>query len=146
MDFSTPSVKQVSNFFMYLYQHLNRLPSTIDGYRTAIVDTLGPAGLDSPQSSDLNRLLSLFHRDRPKVPRIFLSRTFLSSLKHLLSLWKTQTSNILPSNCFLAIFGLRQAPQRNSCLGCKQSIYLGQWEKVGLFPSSDFLAKNQPAR
>ena len=34
VDFSTPSVKQVSDFFMYLYQDLNRRPSTIDGYRT----------------------------------------------------------------------------------------------------------------
>ena len=42
MDFSTPSVKQVSDFFMYLYQDLNRRPSTIDGYKKAIVDTLGP--------------------------------------------------------------------------------------------------------
>ena len=41
VDFSTPSVKQVSDFFIYLYQDLNRRPSTIDGYRTAIVDTLG---------------------------------------------------------------------------------------------------------
>ena len=31
--FSTPSVKQISDFFMYLYQDLNRRPSTIDGYR-----------------------------------------------------------------------------------------------------------------
>ena len=44
VDFSTPSVKQVSDFFVYLYQVLNRRPSTIDFYRTAIVDTLGPAG------------------------------------------------------------------------------------------------------
>ena len=42
VDFSTPSVKQISDFFMYLYQDLNRRPSTIDGYRTAVVDTLGP--------------------------------------------------------------------------------------------------------
>ena len=41
-DFSTPSVKQISDFFMYLYQDLNRRPSTIDGYRTPIVDTLEP--------------------------------------------------------------------------------------------------------
>ena len=61
MYFSTPSVKQVSDFFVYLYQVLNRLPSTIDGYRMAIVDTLGPY---SP-SSDLNRLLSSFLRDCP---------------------------------------------------------------------------------
>ena len=54
---------------MYLYQDLNRNPSTIDGYRTAIVDTLGPAGHHISQSSDLNRLLASFHRDRPKSSR-----------------------------------------------------------------------------
>ena len=69
MDFSTPSVKQVSDFFMYLYQDLNRRSSTIDGYRTAIVDTLGPAGHLISQSSDLHRLLSSFHRDLPKHSR-----------------------------------------------------------------------------
>ena len=54
---------------MYLYQDLNRCPSTIDGYRTAIVDTLGPTGHHIAQSSDLHRLLSSFHRDRPKISR-----------------------------------------------------------------------------
>ena len=69
VDFSTHSIKQVSDFFIYLYQDLNRRPSTIDGYGTAIVDTLGPTGLYISQSSDLNRLLSSFHRDRPKSSR-----------------------------------------------------------------------------
>ena len=55
VDFSTPSVKQVSDFFMYLYQDLSRCPSTIDGYRMAIVDTLGPAGLHISHSSHLNK-------------------------------------------------------------------------------------------
>ena len=69
MDFYTPSVKQVSDFFMYLYQDLNRRPSTIDGYRMAIVDTFGPAGHHISQSSDIHRLLSSFHSDRPKSSR-----------------------------------------------------------------------------
>ena len=69
VDFSSPSVKHISDFFMYLYQDLNRRPSTIDGYRTAIVDTLGPAGYHIAQSSDLHRLLSSFHRDRPNSSR-----------------------------------------------------------------------------
>ena len=69
MDFSTPSVKHFSDFFMYLYQDLNRRPSSIDGYRTAIVDTLGPVGHHIAQSSDLYRLLSSFHRDHPKSSR-----------------------------------------------------------------------------
>ena len=71
VDFSTPSVKQVSDIFMYLYQDLNRRPSTIDDYRTAIVDTLGPAGLQISQSSDLNRLFSSFTGIVLKVPGIF---------------------------------------------------------------------------
>ena len=54
---------------MYLYQDLNRRRSTIDGYRTVIVDTLGPMGPLISQSLDLNRLLSSFHRDRPKSSR-----------------------------------------------------------------------------
>ena len=63
VDFSTPSVKQISDFFMYLYQDLNRRPSTIDGYRTAIDDTLGPSGQHIAHNEDLHRLLSSFHRD-----------------------------------------------------------------------------------
>ena len=69
VDFSTPSVKQISDFFMYLYQDLNRCPSTIDGYRTAIVDTLGPTAQHIAHNADLHRLLSSFHRDRPKSSR-----------------------------------------------------------------------------
>ena len=69
VDFSTPSVKQISYFFMYLYQDPNKRPLTINGYRMAIVDTLGPTGHHISQSSDLNRLLSSFHRDRPKSSR-----------------------------------------------------------------------------
>ena len=42
VDFTTPSVKKVSDFVNYLYQDLNRRPSTIDGNMTAIVDSLGP--------------------------------------------------------------------------------------------------------
>ena len=57
VDFSTPSVKQISDFFMYLYQDLNRRPSTIDGYRTAIVDTLGPTAHHIAHNADLHRLL-----------------------------------------------------------------------------------------
>ena len=80
VDFSTPSVKQVSDFFMYLYQDLNRRPSTIDGYRTAIVDTLGPAG----------HHISKVQTSTGYSPVIFLSGTFLlfltSSPKRPLSL------------------------------------------------------------
>ena len=88
--FSTPSVKQVSDFFMYLYQDLNRRPLTIDGYRMAIVHTLGPVGPNISQSLDLNRLLSSSHRNHPKSSRNLPNGTFLlylmSSHKYPLNL------------------------------------------------------------
>ena len=77
VDFSTPSVKQVSDFFMYLYQDLNRFPSTIDGYRTAIVDTLGPSGSISLKLQTLTGNSPVFTGIFPKVLGIFLSGTFL---------------------------------------------------------------------
>ena len=69
MDVSKPSIKQVSDFFVHLFQDLNRHSSTIDGYRTAILDYLGPTGLHIAQSTDLNKLLASFHQDRPKATR-----------------------------------------------------------------------------
>ena len=87
VDFSTPSVKQVSDFFMYLYQDLNRCPSTIDdGYSAAIAQR----GSISPKVQTLIGYFPVFTGIFPKVPGIFLSGTFLlysmSSQKHPLSL------------------------------------------------------------
>ena len=65
----SPLHLQISDFFMYLYQDLNRRPSTIDGYRAAIVDTLGPTAQHIAHNADLHRLLSSFHGDRPKSSR-----------------------------------------------------------------------------
>ena len=48
--------------FMHFFQNLNRHPATVDGYRTAIWDSLGRAGLQMVKYSDLNRLISSFHR------------------------------------------------------------------------------------
>ena len=67
--FLHPICETISDFFMYLYQNLNRRPSTIDGYGTAIVDTLGPTGQHIAHNEDLHRLLTSFHRDRPKSSR-----------------------------------------------------------------------------
>ena len=68
---------------MYLYQDLNKRLSTIDGYRTTIVETLGLAGLHFSQSLDLNRLLSSFPRDRPKSSRNLPNDTFAVMLSGL---------------------------------------------------------------
>ena len=151
VDFSIPSMKQVSDFFMYLYQDLNRHPSTIDGYRMAIVDTLGPAGLHISQSSDLYRLLSSFHRDRPKSSRNLPNGTFSVVLNELTKapcepMKDTDLKHLTLKTAFLlALASLKHYSEIHAWFANKVST-LGQWENVALFPSSGFIAKNQHAR
>ena len=150
-DFSTPSAKEVSDFFMYLYQDLNRHPSTIDGYRTAIIDTLGPAGHHISESSDLNRLLSSFHRDRPKssrnLPKWNLS-VFLNELTKapLEPMKDTDLKHLTLKTAFLLALASSKRRSNIHAWVANKVSNLGQWEKVALFPSSDFIAKNQLAR
>ena len=151
MDFSTPSVKQVSVCFMYLYQDLNRRPSTIDGYRMAIVDTLGPVGLPISQSSDLNRLLSSFHRDRPKssrnLPKWNLSVVLNELTKAPFEPMKdTDLKHLTLKTAFLlALASGKRRSDIHAWVANKVSN-LSQLEKVVLFPSSDFIARNKLAR
>ena len=151
VDFSTPSVKQISDFFMYLYQDLNRRPSTIDGYRTAIVDTLGPTAHHIAHNADLHRLLSSFHRDRPKssrnLPKWNLSVVLNELTKAPFEPMKdTDLKHLTLKTAFLlALASGKRCSEIHAWVANKVSN-LGQWEKVALFPSSDFIAKNQLAR
>ena len=151
VDFSTPSVKQIADFFMYLYQDLNRRPSTIDGYRTAIVDTLGPMAHHIAHNADLHRLLSSFHRDRPKssrnLPKWNLSVVLNELTKAPFEPMKdTYLKHLTLKTAFLlALASGKRRSEIHAWVANKVSN-LGQWEKVALFPSSDFIAKNQLAR
>ena len=139
VDFSTPSMKQVSDFFMYLYQDLNRRPSTINGYRTAIVDTLGPAGLHISQSFDLNRLLSSFPGDRPKSSRNLPKRNLSVVLNELtkapFELMKdTDLKHLTLKTAFLLALASSKCCSEIHALVANKVSNLGQWEKVALFP------------
>ena len=151
VDCSTPSVKQISDFFMYLYQDLNRRPSTIDGYRTAIVDTLGPSGQHIAHNEDLHRLLSSFHRDRPKSSRNLPKWNLSVVLNELTKapfepMTDTDLKHLTLKTAFLlALASGKRCSEIHAWVANKVSNQ-GQWETVALFPSSDFIAKNQLAR
>ena len=151
VDFSTPSVKQISDFFMYLYQDLNRRPSTIDGYRTAIVDTLGPTAQHIAHNADLHRLLSSFHRDRPKssrnLPKWNLSVVLNELTKAPFEPMKdSDLKHLTLKTAFLVALASGKRRSEIHAWVANKVANLGQWEKVALFPSSDFIAKNQLAR
>ena len=150
VDFSTPSVKQISDFFRYLYQDLNRRPSTIDGHRTAIVDTLGPTAHHIAHNADLHRLFSSFYRDRLKssrnLPKWNLSVVLNELTKAPFEPMKdTDLKHLTLKTAFLlALASGKRRSEIHAWVANKVSN-LGQWEKVSLFPS-DFIAKNQLAR
>ena len=151
VDFSTTSVKQISDFFMYLYQDLNRRPSTIDGYRTAIVDTLGPTAHHIAHNADLHRLLSSFHRDRPKssrnLPKWNLSVVLNELTKAPFEPMKdTDLKHLTLKTAFLLALASGKRRSKIHAWVANKVSNLGQWEKVALFPSSDFIAKNQLAK
>ena len=144
-------MKQVSDFFMYLHQDLNRRPSTIDGYRTAIVDTLGPAGPHISKSSDLNRLLASFHRDHPKSSRNLPKWNLSVVLKKLIKapfepMKVTDLKHLTLKTAFLLALASGKHRSEIHVWVANKVSNLGQWEKVALFPSSDFIAKKQLAR
>ena len=145
------SLCEVSDFFMYLYQDVNRRPSTIDGYRMAIGDTMGPVGLYISQSSDLHRLFSSFHRDHPKssrnLPKWNLFVTLNKVTKAPIEPMKdTDLKHLTLKTAFLlALASGKRRSEIHAWVANKVSN-LGQWEKVALFPFSDFIAKNQLAR
>ena len=136
---------------MYLYQDLNRCPSTINGYRTAIVDTLGPAGHHISQSLDLNRLLPNFRRDRPKssrnLPKWNLSVVLNELTKAPFEPMKdTDLKHLTLKTAFLLALASGTRRSEIHAWFANKVSNLGQWEKVALFPSSVFIAKNQLAR
>ena len=136
---------------MYLYQDLNSRPSTIDGYRMAIVDTLGPAGHHIAQSSDLHRLLSSFHRDRPKSSRNLQKWNLSVVLNELTKapfepMKDTDLKHLTLKTAFLLPLASGKRRSEIHAWVVNKVSNLGQWEKVALFPSSDFIAKNQLAR
>ena len=150
MDFSSPTSNQISDFFMYLYQDLNRHLSTIDGYRATFVDTLGPAGLHISQSSDLNRLLSSFHKDQPKsfrnLPKWNLSVVLNELTKAPFEpIRDTDLKHLTLKTAFLVASASGKHCSEIHTWAANKVSNLGQWEKVALFPS-DFIAKNQLAR
>ena len=58
VDFRSPSIGDICNFFWYLFNDLNRCPSTIEGYRTAIADTLGNTKQNISSNPEIARLFS----------------------------------------------------------------------------------------
>ena len=115
-----------------------------------LLTLLGPAGHHIAQNSDLHRLLSSFHRDRPKssrnLPKWNLSVVLNQLIKAPFEPMKdTDLKHLALTTAFLLASASNERRSQINAWVANKVSNLGQWEKVALFPSSDFIAKNQLA-
>ena len=135
----------------FLFNKKDIRPSTIEGYRTAIADTLGKIPLDISNNAEIARLIASFHRDKPKASRT-IPKWDLSLVLHQLNqrpfesleeaslnyaMWKTVFLPALAS-------GKRRSKTHNWTMD--RLLCLGNWDQIQLALSPSFIAKNQLAR
>ena len=159
MDFRSPSLSQIADFLLHLFQkHLE--PSTIDGYRTAIADKIGNDKVNISKDENLTCLLESFHRDKPRG-LIGVTSWNLSLVLHQLTkppfepLWKA--SNLQDSlnlnfgrhltfkTVFLLALGSGKRSEIHAWLH-RNITHKEYWANVSVFPSHCFLSKNQLTR
>ena len=151
VDFRNPAISDICNFFWYLFNVLNRCPSTIQGYRTAIADTLGNSKLNISTNVDIARLITSFYRDKPKSSRP-IPKWNLSVDLHRLTQppFQPQEDAALKFLTWKSVFLLALASgKRRSEIHAwtlDGLLCLGDWEQVQLSSSPSFLAKNQLAK
>ena len=84
MDFKAPSINQIGEFLLSLFQEKNLQPSTIDGYKTAIADKVGNSSVGISKDENFTHLLDSCNKVRPKGHRGILAWN-LSLLLHQLA-------------------------------------------------------------
>ena len=146
VDFRSPP-----DFLMYLFEDKKLQPSTIDGYRSAIADKLGPTTVNISKDDNLTRLLESFHRDRPKGRRGIPSWS-LSLVLHQLTkapfepLREASLKHLTFKTVFLLALGSGKRRSEIHAWQHKNIRHKSDWSKVSLFPSPSFLSKNQLAK
>ena len=151
VDFRNPSIKQIADFLLHLFQEKNLQPSTIDGYRSAIADKLGNTSVNVGKDENLSRLLDSFHRDRPKGRRGVPAWNLCLVLHQLTKapfepLRKASLKHLTFKTVFLlALASGKRRSEIHAWLN-KNIRHQADWSKVSLYPSPSFLAKNHLAK
>ena len=151
VDFRSPSIKHICEFMCFLFNEKDRRPSTIEGYRPAIADTLGNVPLDISNNTELARLIASFHRDKPKSSRN-LPKWDLSIVLHQLKqppfepLQEAPLKYVTWKTVFLLALASGKRRSEIHAWTLDGLLCLGEWDQIQLTPSPSFIAKNQLAK
>ena len=151
VDFQSPSIKQIVDFLLFLFQEKHLQPSTIDVYRTAIADKIGNNHVNISKDENLTRLLDSFHRDKPKGKRGIPSWN-LSLVLHQLTkppfepLRKASLKHLTFKMFFLLALGCGKRRSKIHAWVHKNIRHQEDWSNVSLYPSPGFISKNHLAK
>ena len=151
VDFRSPSLKQIAEFLFHLFKERKLQPSTIEGHRTAIVDTVGNDRLNISKDKNLTRLLDSVHRDKPKgrrgVPTWNLSLVLHQPTKAPFEpMRKASLKHLTFKTVFLLALGSGKRRSEIHAWLYKNIRHQENWSQVSLYPSPSFLSKNQLGR
>ena len=149
VDFHSPSVEQIANFLLHLFQDRKLQRSTIDEYRLAIADKIGNSSISISKNENLNRLLDSFHRDRPEgrrgVPAWNLSLVHHHLMKTSFEpLRKASLKHLTLKTVFLLALGSGKRRSKIHAWVNRNIRHQSDWFKVSLCPSPKFPVK-EPA-
>ena len=151
VDFRSPSIRQIADFLLFLFQERHLQPSTIEGYRTAIADKIDNDPVNISKDENLTRLLDSFHRDKPKGRRGIPSWN-LSLVLHQLTkppfehLRKSSLKHLTFKTVFLLALGSGKRRSEIHAWVHKNIRHQEDWSKVSLYPSPGFISKNHLAK
>ena len=151
VDVRTPSIKQIADFLLFLFQERHLQPSTIEGYRTAIADKVGNVNINISKDENLTRLLDSFHRDKPKVRR-GIPAWNLSLVLHQLTkppfepLRKASLKHLTFKTVFLLALGSGKRRSEIHAWIHKNIRHQEDWSNVSLSPSPSFISRNYLAK
>ena len=151
VDFRTPSIEQIADFLLSLFQEKHLQPSTIEGYRTAIADKVGNSRINISKDENLSRLLDSFHRDKPKGRR-GIPTWNLSLVLHQLTqppfepLRKASLKYLTFKTVFLLALGSGKRRSEIHAWVHRNIRHQEDWSNVSLSPSPSFISKNHLAK
>ena len=151
LDVRSPSIKELADFLLFLFQERHLQPGTIEGYRTAIADKVGNNRINISKDENLTRLLDSFHRDKPKGRR-GIPAWNLSLVLHQLTkppfepLRKASLKHLTFKTVFLLPLGSGKRRSEIHAWVHKNIRHQEDWSKVSLYPSPGFISKNHLAK
>jgi len=152
VDFRNPSLPQLADFFLHLFEVLKRSVSTIKGYRSSIASSLRfSSSLDISGSQELSNLLKQMERERPPrslvVPQWDLSLVLWTLTEPPFeSIWQEQECPLKFLTWKVAFLLLLASGARRGELHSipfKNVSYDRAWSHLTLKPDPSFLSKTR---